>query len=183
MNTKKDEHGEYVLATDIDNELHQRIYKEVKKFPIEIFICYIMALGFVLLGVFLGKYILANGVANPIGMIVGYVILFFAVLLSGGRGLSIQLEYRKFKKRKYKCYMLKVASFLNNYQLLVKEGFDKEIDYNSKQFSRTYSNEMEYEEDEEIEESNTNNEVEEEITVMVVEFDGNLYAFDPEYVE
>lgn len=41
MNMYEDEHGEFIWAAEIDDSLHQQIYKEIKKFPISIVLCYI----------------------------------------------------------------------------------------------------------------------------------------------
>ncbi len=59
MNMYEDEHGEFIQcvvkplalamgsvkwAAEIDDSLHQQIYKEIKKFPISIVLCYIFYL-------------------------------------------------------------------------------------------------------------------------------------------
>lgn len=162
MNMYEDEHGEFIWAEEIDDALHQQIYKEIKKYPITIVICYISFICFLLLGLFLAKYVYKNGINSVSGSLVrsviALVILLFVLFLSGGRAVSLHMEYRKFRKRKYKCYMRKVTEFLDYGNYLLAEGFDKKIMYNKEQFSRIYCDT-------------------EDIVAAVVEFDCALYAF------
>lgn len=114
------------------------------------------------------------------------VIWLFVLFLSGGRAVSLHMEYRKFRKRRYKCYMRKVTEFLD-YGNLLAEGFDKKILYNIEQFAHIYGDRI-YEavageDEDEYDDEYHDNEINIEdcdtgdIVATVVEFDCNLYAF------
>lgn len=184
MNMYEDEHGEFIWAVEIDDSLHQQIYKEIKKFPITIVLCYISFIFFLLLGLFLVKYVYKNGIHSVAGALVGLVILLFVLFLSGGRAVSLHMEYRKFRKRRYKGYMRKVTEFLD-YGNLLAEGFDKKIMYNIEQFARIYGDriyeavvgEGEYDDEYHDNEINIEDCDTGDIVAAVVEFDCALYAF------
>lgn len=186
MNMYEDEHGEFIWAAEIDDLLHQRIYKEIKKFPIAIVLCYIFIACFLLLGLFLAKYVYKNGIHSVSGALVGLFIWLFVLFLSGARAVSLNMEYRKFRKRRYKCYMRKVTEFLD-YGNLLAEGFDKKIMYHIEQFARIYGDriykavvgEDEYEYDDECPDNETDiGDCDTgDIVAAIVEFDCDLYAF------
>lgn len=160
INVNKDELGEYVWAEEIPDVLHKRIHSEIKRSPIAIIVYYITFLVFLALTVFLTVYVCKNGVKTNIYFTAaGFFILIFILLIAGCNAFFLQAEYRNFKKRKYKCYLLRVNRFINETYLTCKWNQKKKIIYN-KNYFHGFDRNME---------------------VIVLKFDDDWYAFDPEF--